>query len=230
MNLQLELDRERRVSSRATQHATLSFLTLGRTVDTTPTLTTHLQTSSRIPRFAHTYISFIQPPPSTTITTTTTSPAPKGRIVVSRGVVGGSGNNNGGHTAHFFTVPGLKPMGCVRTTTPPPSHVTSGTSPFHIPAPSASYFVCGTNAAMGTCVWGSHGGLNVLQERNGTATSIFEEDAITTLRSSDLVLSAACLLYTSDAADEEDSVDLGGRRIIKKTKYEEYSRRGKKKT
>ena len=23
-----------------------------------------------------------------------------------------------------------------------------------------------------------------------------------------------CLLYTSDAADEEDSVDLGGRRII----------------
>eukprot|EP00658_Telonema_sp_P-2_P045208 TRINITY_DN33139_c0_g1_i1.p1 TRINITY_DN33139_c0_g1~~TRINITY_DN33139_c0_g1_i1.p1 ORF type:complete len:177 (-),score=43.58 TRINITY_DN33139_c0_g1_i1:82-540(-) len=28
----------------------------------------------------------------------------------------------------------------------------------------------------------------------------------------------ACLLYTSDAADEEDSVDLGGRRIIKKIK------------
>ena len=28
-----------------------------------------------------------------------------------------------------------------------------------------------------------------------------------------------CLLYTSDAADEEDSVDLGGRRIIKKKKY-----------
>src|SRR5664279_5034486 len=26
----------------------------------------------------------------------------------------------------------------------------------------------------------------------------------------------ACLLYTSDAADEEDSVDLGGSRIIKK--------------
>ena len=28
--------------------------------------------------------------------------------------------------------------------------------------------------------------------------------------------SLTCLLYTSDAADEEDSVDLGGRRIIKK--------------
>ena len=25
-----------------------------------------------------------------------------------------------------------------------------------------------------------------------------------------------CLLYTSDAADEEDRVELGGRRIIKK--------------
>src|SRR5674536_269696 len=31
-------------------------------------------------------------------------------------------------------------------------------------------------------------------------------------------LYATCLLYTSDAADEEDSVDLGGRRIIKKKK------------
>ena len=31
-------------------------------------------------------------------------------------------------------------------------------------------------------------------------------------------LSADCLLYTSDAADERSSVDLGGRRIIKKKK------------
>ena len=30
------------------------------------------------------------------------------------------------------------------------------------------------------------------------------------------MLTMTCLLYTSDAADEEDSVDLGGRRIIKK--------------
>ncbi len=29
---------------------------------------------------------------------------------------------------------------------------------------------------------------------------------------------SACPLYTTDAADEEDSVDLGGRRIIKKKK------------
>src|SRR5678816_2457417 len=31
-------------------------------------------------------------------------------------------------------------------------------------------------------------------------------------------LGKACLLYTSDAADERSSVDLGGRRIIKKKK------------
>ena len=31
--------------------------------------------------------------------------------------------------------------------------------------------------------------------------------------------SLGCLLYTSDAADEEDSVDLGGRRIIKKKRH-----------
>ena len=30
--------------------------------------------------------------------------------------------------------------------------------------------------------------------------------------------SVSCLLYTSDAADERSSVDLGGRRIIKKKK------------
>ena len=29
---------------------------------------------------------------------------------------------------------------------------------------------------------------------------------------------SACLLYTSDAADERSSVDLGGRRTIKKKK------------
>ena len=31
-------------------------------------------------------------------------------------------------------------------------------------------------------------------------------------------VNGACLLYTSDAADERSSVDLGGRRIIKKKK------------
>ena len=32
-----------------------------------------------------------------------------------------------------------------------------------------------------------------------------------------------CLLYTSDAADERSSVDLGGRRIIKKKKNTNYA-------
>ena len=31
-------------------------------------------------------------------------------------------------------------------------------------------------------------------------------------------MASSCLLYTSDAADERSSVDLGGRRIIKKKK------------
>ena len=34
----------------------------------------------------------------------------------------------------------------------------------------------------------------------------------------------SCLLYTSDAADERSSVDLGGRRIIKKKNIEKRSR------
>ena len=34
-----------------------------------------------------------------------------------------------------------------------------------------------------------------------------------------------CLLYTSDAADERSSVDLGGRRIIKKKKIDASARR-----
>mgnify|MGYP003381327402 CR=1 FL=1 len=34
-----------------------------------------------------------------------------------------------------------------------------------------------------------------------------------------------CLLYTSDAADERSSVDLGGRRIIKKKKKVDNRRR-----
>ena len=38
-----------------------------------------------------------------------------------------------------------------------------------------------------------------------------------------------CLLYTSDAADEEDSVDLGGRRIIKKNKKTRKKNKKKKK-
>ena len=36
-----------------------------------------------------------------------------------------------------------------------------------------------------------------------------------------------CLLYTSDAADERSSVDLGGRRIIKKNKKTDNKKKEK---
>ena len=39
------------------------------------------------------------------------------------------------------------------------------------------------------------------------------------------MLALVCLLYTSDAADERSSVDLGGRRIIKKKKTGSYAGR-----
>src|SRR5664280_2252146 len=48
-------------------------------------------------------------------------------------------------------------------------------------------------------------GRKVLSTREPGGTEIGEQ-----------VRNIICLLYTSDAADEEDSVDLGGRRIIKK--------------
>ena len=38
-------------------------------------------------------------------------------------------------------------------------------------------------------------------------------------------LTCTCLLYTSDAADEEDSGDFGGRRIIKKKKDEKKKKK-----
>ena len=39
----------------------------------------------------------------------------------------------------------------------------------------------------------------------------------------DVCVFSACLLYTSDAADERSSVDLGGRRIIKKKKQQDIA-------
>ena len=43
-------------------------------------------------------------------------------------------------------------------------------------------------------------------------------------------LDKVCLLYTSDAADERSSVDLGGRRIIKKKKSSSLPWRREKST
>ena len=43
-----------------------------------------------------------------------------------------------------------------------------------------------------------------------------------------LQLHGTCLLYTSDAADERSSVDLGGRRIIKKKRQKKKQKQIKK--
>ena len=59
-----------------------------------------------------------------------------------------------------------------------------------------------------------HGRANAQFGHGGFAAQKFQEARI-------FVGLEACLLYTSDAADERSSVDLGGRRIIKKKKHVE---------
>ena len=53
----------------------------------------------------------------------------------------------------------------------------------------------------------------------------FSKFKLETLKETGLFTLHTCLLYTSDAADERSSVDLGGRRIIKKKKQENIYRR-----
>ena len=57
---------------------------------------------------------------------------------------------------------------------------------------------------------GVHGRHRSYGQRRHRSSTVRYEDAI------------LCLLYTSDAADERSSVDLGGRRIIKKKKNEAH--------
>src|SRR5674536_183915 len=62
-----------------------------------------------------------------------------------------------------------------------------------------------------------------LLSEGGTTCTLSGEENVEAIADCDVAVFAlqyqhamptACLLYTSDAADEEDSVDLGGRRII----------------
>src|SRR5665648_1011077 len=71
--------------------------------------------------------------------------------------------------------------------------------------------------------WAAHGKKNIfgqtvkvveMQSEGGAAGAVHGS-----LQGGALTTTYTCLLYTSDAADEEDSVDLGGRRIIKKKKH-----------
>src|SRR5664279_4513738 len=54
------------------------------------------------------------------------------------------------------------------------------------------------------------------KQRGLTTRTTVQEDTMTGSTHLHFGIISTCLLYTSDAADEEDSVDLGGRRIIKK--------------
>ena len=58
--------------------------------------------------------------------------------------------------------------------------------------------------------------LGVLEDGLGADDQAFLRDQVEALGVDFLVEALGCLLYTSDAADERSSVDLGGRRIIKK--------------
>ena len=61
--------------------------------------------------------------------------------------------------------------------------------------------------------------MNSQKDNDKTASSVQAKvDSVPELKEADTTLTQACLLYTSDAADERSSVDLGGRRIIKKKK------------
>ena len=65
-----------------------------------------------------------------------------------------------------------------------------------------------------------------IRDRNwiaGAGLDVFEDETRAVTESEKVLYGLpnvvlTCLLYTSDAADERSSVDLGGRRIIKKKK------------
>ena len=69
--------------------------------------------------------------------------------------------------------------------------------------------------------------LNAAKEKNvtGKETTPFILKFIADATGGESLESNICLLYTSDAADERSSVDLGGRRIIKKNTKEDNVRR-----
>ena len=69
----------------------------------------------------------------------------------------------------------------------------------------------------------SENNINLLKEIDADESDLINQTSTNQNQSfADLFkkyLPKCCLLYTSDAADERSSVDLGGRRIIKKKTY-----------
>ena len=64
------------------------------------------------------------------------------------------------------------------------------------------------------CIRDSNTAVGMFTERDVVRAIAEHGAAGVNLKISQLI--SVCLLYTSDAADERSSVDLGGRRIIKK--------------
>src|SRR5665648_131725 len=65
------------------------------------------------------------------------------------------------------------------------------------------------HSAMSACIGSAAAGARTMTATSSAGYALMVEVCF---------VAASCLLYTSDAADEEDSVDLGGRRILKKKK------------
>src|SRR5664279_6098050 len=78
----------------------------------------------------------------------------------------------------------------------------------------------GSGGRFQTCILGDIGGRRFLLDCGASSLIALKAQAIDPNSVEAILLTHlhGCLLYTSDAADEEDSVDLGGRRIIKKKK------------
>ena len=64
--------------------------------------------------------------------------------------------------------------------------------------------------------------VDVVEPRGCLQQRSHGDDVIVAARKGIFLIVYGCLLYTSDAADERSSVDLGGRRIIKKKKVVIY--------
>ena len=61
-----------------------------------------------------------------------------------------------------------------------------------------------------------HAALIKLRARLAAPEQLAADLRVDVIATRDALKARICLLYTSDAADERSSVDLGGRRIIKK--------------
>src|SRR5664280_3684638 len=87
---------------------------------------------------------------------------------------------------------------------------------------------CLASRSIGLIFQRRRGSCRRLWNRRSCSSSLTENQYLTRMIPSSINwCSKTCLLYTSDAADEEDSVDLGGRRIIKKKKKKKKEKKKK---